>query len=179
MQSRVLPILATTLALAFSLTASSTYAQAGASASAQDKQFIHDLGEDSNYEMASARLALQKSPSGDVKAYAKMVLADHQRLQQETALAARGVQVSPVSSGSMSVSEHAELLKLKVLTGATFDQAFIKNLTSGNENIQKLEKSAAGSSNASIKKLAEHSTAIDTKHADNAKQLAAAHHVQS
>lgn len=79
----------------------------------------------------------------------------------------------------MSVSEHAELLKLKVLSGQTFDDSYIKGLINGNEDIEKLEKSEASESSVTtIKALAEHSAAIDAKHARKAKQLATAHHIQ-
>ena len=168
------------LALSIGPTISFVHAQTGGSASAQDKQFLHDLGEDSDFEMASARLALRKTSSADVKAYAQMVLTDHRRLQQETSSAAHAVQVTPVSSGSMSVSEHATLLKFKVLSGTTFDESYIKGLISGNEDIEKQEKAEASDSSIPlIKKLAEHSAAIDTKHANKAKELAAAHHIQA
>ena len=171
---------ALTFALASTLIAGSAHAQAVSNLSAQDKQFLHELGEDSNFEMASAKLALQKSSSADVKSYAQMVLADHRRLQQQTNNAARKAQVSPVSPDGMSVSEHAEILKLKVLSGSGFDEAYIRGLIKGNEDIQKLEKAeATGSSVAYMKKLGEDSTAIDTKHADKAKNLAATHHIQS
>ncbi len=172
--------LTTAVVLGTCLMAHTLQAQSATPASSDDKKFLHDLGEDSNFEMASARLALQKSPSADVKAYAQMVLTDHRKLQQETSAAARAVQVTPVGAGSMSVSSNAEMLKLKVLSGTTFDSAYIKGLISGNEDIQKQEKAEAASSSVpAVKAVAAHGDQLDTKHADKAKALATAHHVQS
>ena len=48
----------------------------------------------------------------------------------------------------------------------------------GNDEIQKDEKSeAADSQMAAVKRLAAHSAALDTKHAEKAKELATAHKV--
>ena len=147
--------------------------------SSQDKKFLKDLGQDSNFEIQSAQLALQKSQSADVKEYARMVSHDHEQMKSEIAAATRAAGTTPVSSGDMTVSDHAELLKLKALSGNSFDEAYIKGLIKGNEDIQTEEKTEASSSSlAPVKRLAQRSADTDTKHADKAKQLARAHNIQ-
>lgn len=166
------------LALGFSVGASQ--AQSSAGASTQDKQFLKDLGEDSNFEIATAQLAIQKSNSQDVKAYARMLIADHTRLKQQVASASRVAGVTAPTADDMSIGDHAKLTELKMLSGDTFDNSYIKGLVKGNEDIQKEEKSeATDSSLAPVKALAARSVAIDTKHAEKAKQLALAHKISS
>ncbi len=167
------PLLMLALALGTGLAKAQT-----SNASTQDKKFLHDLGEDSNFEIQSAQLALKKSPSVDVKEYARMIISDHTRLKQQLAAADKTAGVSPTSG--MSVTDHAELEKLKLLSGKSFDESYIKGLVKGNEDIQKMEKSETSDSTvAPIKSLAQRSAEIDTKHADKAKQLAGAHNIQS
>ena len=148
-------------------------------ASSQDKQFLKDLGQDSNFEIKTAQLALQKSPSQDVKAYAHMLIADHTRLKQQVASADRVAGVTPIAADDMTVADHAKLEELKLLSGESFDKSYIKGLVKGNEDIQKEEKSeASDSSLAPVKALAARSAEIDTKHAEKAKQLAQAHKIE-
>ena len=171
-------ITTTTIMLALTLGTSLATAQSNSSVSDQDKKFLHDLGEDSNFEIQSAQLALRKSQSADVKEYAHMIIADHTRLKQQLASADKTAGLSPTNG--MSISDHAELEKLKLLSGKSFDDSYIKGLVKGNEDIQKMEKSEASDSTVvPIKSLAQHSADIDTKHADKAKQLAQAHNLQS
>ena len=145
----------------------------------QDKHFLEEIAQDSNFEIKTSQLALQKSQSADVKQYATMVIHDHTQLKRQIQAADVAAKVTPVSAGSMSVGDHASVTKLEILSGDSFDKAYIKELVKGNDEIQRDEKSeAAGSSLAPVKSLAEHSAALDTKHAEKAKQLAQAHNVQ-
>ncbi len=153
--------------------------QAAAGVSDQDTHFLKEIDQDSNYEIETAKLALKKSASADIKQYATMLIHDHTQLKQQIKTADGVAKVTPVSATSMSLSDKASFEKLKLMKGDSFDKAYIKGLVKGNEAIQKDEKSeAADSSVPAVKKLATHSAAMDTKHADKAKQLAQAHGVQ-
>ena len=163
--------------LALTVAGAKALAQSGPSD--QDKHFLEEIAKDSNYEIKTSQLALEKSQSADVKQYATMVIHDHTQLKRQIQAANTAAQVKPVSAGSMTVADHATVTELDVLSGDSFDKAFIKHLVKGNDEIQRDEKSeAADSSLAPVKSLAEHSTALDTKHAAKARQLAQAHNVQ-
>ena len=152
----------------------------GQGASSQDKKFLKDLTQDSNFEIRTGKLALQKSQSADVKAYATMVIRDHTHLKQQLRVADATAQVTPETPDVMSIADHARYDELKVLSGASFDDAYIKNLVKGNDEIVGDEKSeAANSSVPKIQEVAQHGLALDTKHAEKAKMLAAAHHIRS
>ena len=168
--------LSLTLAL---LTISLGTVAAKAQATDQDKAFLKDTVEDSNYEIKTGRLALQKSSSADIKQYATMLIHDHTLLKQQAIAAETAAHVKPESAGSMSVSDNAEYLKLKLLSGDTFNESYIKTLVKGNqEAVDKTKAEASDSKIPAVKKLAEHRNALDTKHTEKAKQLATAHHIQ-
>ena len=163
------------LALAFALESGSALAQA---ASDQDKHFLEDTAKDSNYEIKTGQLALQKSPSADVKAYATMVIHDHTALKQQVKLADTAAQVKPSDDNSMSISDDASYAKLKLLSGDSFDKAYIQGLIKGNEQSLKDGKAeVAATTVPAIKTLAQHRVTLDTKHTEKAGQLAIAHHV--
>ena len=66
-------------------------ALAGAQATDGDKSFLTDTAQDSAFEIKSGELALKKSSSADVKAYAQMVINDHHQLQRQVEDADRAV----------------------------------------------------------------------------------------
>ncbi len=167
------------MAMALALSTGAAHAQA-AQASSQDKDFLKDTAEDSNYEIKTAQLALKKSPSADVKTYARMLIQDHTQLNHQVTVADKAAGVEPVSAGSMSVSDRAEYTKLELLSGKTFDESYIKTLAKGNEEaVNKTKAEASGSGIPAVKQLAAKRAALDTKHTDKAKQLAQAHGVQT
>ncbi len=159
--------------------AGAALAQDPGGVTARDKHFLTEISEDSNFEIRTAQLALQKSVSGDVKQYATMILHDHTELKKQIRSTDQAAAVAPASPGSMTLAEHAEYDKLKLLSGDDFDKSYIKGLVQGNEDIQKDEKAEAGGSSVpAVKSLAQRSAELDTKHAAKAKQLAQAHNVQ-
>ncbi len=167
------------LAMAMALSTGMTHAQT-AQASSQDKDFLKDTAEDSNYEIKTAQLALKKSPSADVKLYAQMLIRDHTQLNRQVALADKAASVEPVSAGDMSISDRAEYTKLELLSGKTFDESYIKTLARGNEEaVNKTKAEATGSGIPAVKQLALKRAALDTKHTDKARQLAQKHGVQT
>lgn len=152
---------------------STLYAQEPTS---NDKDFLKNTAQDSNYEIRTAKLVLQKGTSPDVKAYANMILQDHTALNRQIAKTDTATKIDPVKPGSMSLSDDASYAKLKLLTGKTFEDSYIKSLSSGNEDAVNAAKSeASGSAIPAIKQLAEHRAALDTKHAQKANALAKAH----
>ena len=159
------------------LGASMLHAQAPTS---QDKDFLKDTAQDSNYEIRTAQLALQKAISADVKAYANMLIRDHTALNRQIRQVDTVAKIEPEKPGSMSLSDDAEFAKLKLLSGKTFEESYIKTLNSGNdEAVNKAKSEASGTSVPAIKQLAEKRASLDTKHAEKAKQLAQAHGINT
>ncbi len=179
MQARA--VRAAALVLALSVGTGLLQAQAaGNGMSDQDKQFLKNTGQDSNFEITTGRLALQKSQSSDVKGYATMVIRDHTQLEQQMNKVDGMESIAPPSRTSMSLKDTATYTELKVLSGDSFDRAYIKELVKGNEEgLQEARSEASSSTVAPVKQLAEHRVALDAKHTEKAKQLAQAHNVQA
>ena len=145
-----------------------------------DKAFLKDTAQDSAFEIKSGQLALSKSKSADVKAYATMVIHDHEQLEQRLKSVDAAVKITPHSPGSMTVSDDTRYAELKVLSGDKFDEAYIKGLVKGNkEAVEKARSEASGTSVPPVKTFAEHRVALDTKHSEKAQQLAQAHHIDA
>ena len=172
--------MAATAILTLSFSPAMLPAQSATGASQDDTKFLNDLAQDSNFEIKTSQLALQHSRSADVKAYANMVIHDHSLLKQRIRSADQAAGLQPTPPDSLSSEDQSTVSKLSGLDGDAFDQAYIKELVEGNDQIQKEEKSEAGSSSLlPVKSLATRSVAIDTRHAAQAKQLAQAHNVNS
>ena len=149
-------------------------------ASSQDKDFLKSTAEDTNYEIKTGQLALKKSQSADVKAYAHMLISDHTALKPQITAADNAAKVAPIEIGSMSVSDRASYTKLELLSGKTFDESYIKSLVKGNEEaVNQTKAEVSGSSIPAVKKLAERRAALDTKHTEKAKELAKAHGISA
>ena len=165
-----------TIALGLTLGTGLAFAQA----TDMDKTFLKDTAQDSNFEIKTSRLALSKSPSADVKAYASMVLHDHNQLQPVIGMADKAAGVDTLSPGSMGVDDDAKYAELKILSGKSFDDAYIKGLVKGNaESVQKEKAEYDATQVPAVKRLAKRAYDDDTKHTEKGKQLAAAHNIQS
>jgi len=90
----------------------------------QDTEFLKKANQGSVDEIDLAQLALKKSSDDDVKAFAQKMIDDHGKLLDD---------MKPFDmQAGVSIPEHpdaageATKLKLDVLTGKTFDKAYIK-----------------------------------------------------
>ncbi len=165
-------------ASALALTATLGSGVAHAQATDQDKAFLKDTAQDTNFEIKTGQLALQKSKSADVKQYATMLIRDHTQLKTQIRAADTAAKAKPEDAGSMSVSDNARYLELKVLSGDTFDKEYIKGLVKGNADaVQKTKDEAANSTVPAVKKLAQRRVDLDTKHTEKARALAQAHKI--
>lgn len=92
-------------------------------------------------EMEVARLAREKAQSSDVKAFAAMMLSDHQKVNDELkALAGRKNITLPARLGEDEQKHVDELAKL---SGAEFDKKYIDLMVDDHEEDVKLFKEAA------------------------------------
>lgn len=156
-----------------------SYAQS-ANATDQDKQFLKDFSKDSNFEIATSKLALERSKSADVKQYAAMVEHDHLALKAGMRSADRAAGIDAADLTGMSSDDTSMYDKLKGLNGAEFDKAYIQELVKGNSTIEGEEKTQASDSKVpSVKALATKAAATDKKHAAKAESLAKAHGISS
>jgi putative membrane protein len=104
------------------------------SAAATGAQYVALASSGDLYEIESARLALQKATSQQIKGLAEMILADHQRLSRELAAAAAqaspALRVTPV----MSPEQQTGMDQLRRAQGRAFDTAWLRQQVLAHEH---------------------------------------------
>ncbi len=124
MKSKSLTLLsAATVALAVGLGAQ---AQTPAKLSGQDKSFLKDAAEGGNAEVEASKVALDKSASADVKAFAQQMVDDHGKAGTELKGLAdqKGVKVSDTPS----MTKKTEIKLLSERKGSSFDQHYADSI---------------------------------------------------
>jgi putative membrane protein len=77
------------------------------------------------FEIQSARIALQKSPSAEVRGLAQMILADHQRSSSQLGQAGAQAQPPITPAPVLSPSQQASIEALQRAQGAAFDREWL------------------------------------------------------
>jgi putative membrane protein len=95
-------------------------------AAMQDKAFLKKALEGSMAEVQLAQLALTKTSSEQIKQFAQRMITDHTKLLDVTKSVAQQNGVA-IPSGP-SKKEMASMAKLRGLTGADFDKAYVKDM---------------------------------------------------
>src|SRR5436305_14462365 len=94
-------------------------------ASAKDKPseaFLKKAIEGNFAEVSMGDLAQKNGQSDDIKAYGKMLSADHAAANQKALDAAKGLEVNPPSGPN--AKQKAEYDKMSKMSGAAFDKMF-------------------------------------------------------
>jgi putative membrane protein len=118
-----------------------------------DASFYKDAAEAGLAEVDAGMLAQEKSSNEKVKDFGAMMVKDHTAANDKLkALAdSKGVRL-PSSPG---VAQQASAAKLKVLSGDTFEHAYVSNQVSGHEDVLKLlNKEVSSGQDADAKALA-------------------------
>jgi len=93
-----------------------------------DASVLGAIGAEDANEIEAAKLATSKASNSDVKAFATLLLHDHQQsLSSGTNLAKRFSIVRLLPSDSMLTQAHKQhMIELNVLSGTAFDKAFMQ-----------------------------------------------------
>jgi putative membrane protein len=137
------------------------------------KDFIEELSATNIAEVESARLALEKSTSTDVKVFAQKMIIDHSAINME---------ISGIASRKkLNVSDEAEFpakakkFILEQRDGESFDEAYAKNQVSAHKSTIELFKRAAISDDMELAAFARQTLPKLQQHLELAKELAVAH----
>lgn len=102
--------------------ANASYAQ---SLNKGDQQILNDLAQANMAEVATGKLALQKSESADVKKFAQQMVDDHTKGLQAVQDVAKAKNVTLPSEPDAKHKKMAD--HLNSLSGAAFDKAYLEN----------------------------------------------------
>jgi putative membrane protein len=149
------------------------HSQNAGSPSAQD--FVTKATVAGKTEVAAARVALKTSQSDDVKTFAKQMIRDHTKANNELASIAK--------SQNLAVPTHIDaqhrtvLGSLRAQTGAAFDAAYSKQMVADHVEAVALFKSeaAAASTNADLSAFVQKALPTLEQHKTMADALAANH----
>jgi len=124
------------------------------------------------------KLAVKKTSNQAVKEFAETMVRDHTAVNDKAVALAKKLGVTPEASDtskSLKSDGKKELAKLKVLTGAEFDKAYVDNEVSYHEAvIGLLDKTLIpNTKNAELKSLLESGRPIFVAHLVHAKKLQA------
>jgi putative membrane protein len=130
--------------VAISLLGGAAIAQTASDDKAAAQKFLTNAMEGDYAEIAVGKLAQEKGASQGVKDFGAKLVADHTAHLDKAKQVAS--QLGVKDPGGASILENAEYLKLKVLSGSTFDSTFAKDMVSDHEStIEDFRKEAANS----------------------------------
>lgn len=157
----------TSLALCLSLT--------GLTCNAASNTFVDEASTAGMAEIETSKLALQKSSSADVKAFANQMLTDHSAANQELAALAGKLEIEVPDDAALS--RNAEKMALLVPDGASFDAAYAKHQVDAHEQTIRLFTQQSTSTAAPTELAAYARKTLPTleHHLDMAKKLQAQH----
>lgn len=131
--------------------------------------FLSDAIKGDNSEIKLGTLAAEKGGSAAIKAYGKMLADDHGAHKTKLVAIAQPLKMS-VPDG-MTASADVEYLKLKVLSGSSFDKEFASHMVADHkDDIAKYEKEVARNDPATVK-LAKATLPTLRKHLKTAQSL--------
>lgn len=120
------------------------FAQTASDDKAAAQKFISNAMEGDYAEIAVGKLAQEKGASQGVKDFGAKLVADHTANLEKARQVAS--QLGVKDPGGASIMENAEYLKLKVLSGSTFDSTFAKDMVSDHQStIDDFRKEASNS----------------------------------
>ena len=83
-------------------------------------------------EVDVGKLAQEKGKSSAVKEFGAMLVKDHSEANAKAQAAAKAINVDPPTGAG--AGHQAEYLKLKILSGDTFDRSFSKGMVKDHQN---------------------------------------------
>ena len=159
--------LALTTAL-FACTATASFAQGF---SDKDKTFLKDSTEDHLAEIKMADLAIKTTKNPEIKMFAEQMVKDHHALIEGSKPVAMKAGVTPPTT--TSAKAEAEYLKLKVLTGETFDKSYVKTMVADHhEDLDKVKAENSATANPDMKKLTAHAAEVIAMHTEKIDSMA-------
>ncbi len=127
-------------------------------------------------DIDAGKLAAEKASSKEVKEFAETMVRDHTAVNAKATALAKKLGVTPeesATSKSLKADGDKMLAKLKKMSGAEFDKAYVDNEVSYHEAvIGVIEKTLIpNTKNAELKSLLESAGPIFTSHLEHAKHL--------
>ena len=147
----------------------------GSACAATANDFVDNAATGSMAEIESSQLALQKSSSADVKAFAQQMVTDHTAVNQQLAALAKKLGIEVPDNASLT--SKAKKMMLEVRKGDSFDTAYANNQVKAHEDTIKLftKESESPAEHAELKAFATQTLPKLEQHLEMAKKIQAQH----
>ena len=127
-------------------------------------------------DVDAGKLAAEKSSNKEVKAFAETMVRDHTAVNAKATALAKKLGVTPeesATSKSLKADGDKMLAKLKAMSGAEFDKAYVDNEVAYHEAVIGVVTTTLipNTKNAELKSLLESAGPIFTSHLEHAKTL--------
>ena len=122
------------IALAIAVASASAFAQGGPT----DPQIAHIVVTANQVDIDAGKLAESKGANKDVKAFGKQMVTDHTGVNKQATDLARKLKVTPEdnpTSQALKKGGQENVAKLKGLSGAAFDKAYIEHEVAYHEQV--------------------------------------------
>jgi putative membrane protein len=169
--------LTTTIATAVALTAFGTVnAETSPAAALNDPQIAMIAVVADTVDIDAGKLAAEKASSKEVKDFAETMVRDHTAVNAKATALAKKLGVTPEESDtskSLKADGDKMLAKLKGLSGAEFDKAYVDNEVAYHEAVIGVVTKTLipNTKNAELKSLLESAGPIFASHLEHAKRL--------
>jgi len=145
--------------------------------SMDDKDFVHKALQGGSAEVELGQLAAQKAQSDDVKQFARKMVEDHSQLADQV-MKPLAKQLGVAEPNGLSKKDKTLKASLEKLSGAEFDQAYIKAMLKDHkEDLKDFKEEASMSQDPSVKKAAEQGETVISQHLQMIEQIAQKHDV--
>jgi putative membrane protein len=131
----------------------STHSYAASSLGSDDTDFIKNTAKGNLAEIDLGHMAVQKTQSPEVRDFANRMIRDHTKANSELATLAssKGVEIPK----SISLGDDVSVAHLKMLSGKSFDDAYIKIMVDDHKKtVDAFQKTADNSQDPDVKHFA-------------------------
>lgn len=143
------------------------------SAMAASNDFVDEAAQGGINEVESAKLALEKSKSTDVREFATQMEKDHGKAHAELTALAKKLDLEVPDDATLVAKAKKLLLEMR---DESFDKSYANNQVMAHEQtVELFKKEAESSDNAELKAFAQKSLPTLQHHLEMAKQLQAKH----
>ena len=152
-------------------------APASADSGPTDPEIAHIAYTAGTIDIAAAKQALAKSRNASVRAFAQMMIRDHQAVNDQALALVGKLRVTPAAnstSTALSTQAGATMRRLRTLKGAAFDRAYVRNEAAyhGAVNSALQGTLIPSADNGELKSLLETGLTLFREHQMHANQLA-------
>lgn len=153
-------------------------AQTGGAAAPTDPQIAMIAVTADSVDIDAGKLAAKKTSNPKIKKFAQLMVTDHTSVNKKATALVKKLNVTPEESDtsrSLKSDGDKNLEKLRGLSGAEFDKAYIDNEVTYHEAVIKAvtETLIPNTKNAELKKLLESAGPVFTSHLKHAKEVQA------